>query len=182
VAWSADNEPAWWFNARQAELIVSPDLQTLRLTGEAQATTLAFDERGDAPRRRFTVVWEHGEEFSAYLPASRPEDFPSRPEWLWSVAEPGPYATLVEFLERLRLRDEGASQVAEEGVTEAAHALALDQPQRRYRVVDQTATRLIFQDSGGAYAASFRRLPGSEGWRITGIEPVAVATPTPSSD
>jgi hypothetical protein len=179
VAWFADEEPAWWFNARQAELTVSSDLQTLILTGEAQATTLVFDERGDVPRRRFAVVWERDEETPAYLPASQPEDFPSRTEWLWSVAEPGPYAVLVEFLERLRLRDKGASQLAEGEVVEAALALALDQPQRQYRVVDQTATRLIFRDSGGAYAASFRPASTGARWRLTDIEPVAVATPTP---
>jgi hypothetical protein len=182
VAWLADEEPAWWFNARQAELVVSSDLQTLILTGEAQATTLVFDERGDVPRRRFSVTWERDEETSAYLPASQPEDFPSRTEWLWSMAEPSPYAALVEFLERLRLRDEGARQLAEGEVVEAALALALDQPQRQYRIINQTATRLVFQDSGGAYTASFRPAPTGARWRLTDIEPMTVATPTPPSD
>src|SRR5690606_25540679 len=112
LAWLSDEEPDWWFNARGGAVTVAPDLSRLTVVGEAEHTTDVFYEVGNAPRRPSRVEWVR--ELSSYRLAATEESYQSRRAWLWALAVPSPYATLVEFIERLQVADQsGAAQLVE---------------------------------------------------------------------
>jgi hypothetical protein len=176
VAWNADESPDWWFNAHNASVTVAADLTEVRVTGEALNTTLLFDEYGSVPRRTFTLTWhpdgagfEHTPSVSAYG---------ERYRWLWEVAEPGPYATLVEFLERLILGDEPglAPLVTRAAVIDQARALDLDTPQRRYVVTAMTQDdpAITFGDAEGSVTVQYADPTHAGGpWRISSLRAAA---------
>ncbi len=180
VAWFSDEEPGWWFNAQDATVAVVPDLSALAVVGESSSTTLAFDERGLlAPRRRFRVEWVRRSD--RYVMRPPLDSHAARQAWLWQVAEPSAYATLVEFIERLQLQDErNASQlVTEPSVMTAAIAFGLYLPQRRYEVLlsDEQGI-IVFGDHLGTFVASFSH-PQATGapWQITSLQPVGADFP-----
>lgn len=155
LAWLSDEQPDWWFNARGGALAVSPDLSQLTVTGAAEHTTDAFYEVGDAPRRTFRVAWLR--EANGYRPAATVESYGSRRAWLWALAEPSPYASLVEFVERIQAADQdGAGRLAAgEGVLGAAFYGGLVRPERRYQVVRYEGETIVFRDLDGTFTASF---------------------------
>jgi hypothetical protein len=168
LAWNSDETPLWWLCAHEAALDASPNLDVLTLTGQAPGMTPVFDEFGEAPIRTFRITWVWGE--GAYRPSPPPDAFETRQEWGWLVAEPGAYATLVEFMERLRMGDEvGAGQLlAAPALGATARALGLERTDRRYTVVQADALTIIFRDRIGVTVATFT--PGDP-WLIADLRP-----------
>ncbi|MGF1504513.1 MAG: hypothetical protein ACFB51_05165 [Anaerolineae bacterium] len=174
VRWHSDDNPDWWFNARDARIAVAPDLSRLIVTGQATNTTNTFAESFSDVTRDFTLLWERDED-SRYQPALTASAFASRQEWLWRVAEPSAYTTLVEFIERLRLSEveEAAGFTADPSVLEDALDFGLALPERQFIVTAATETRIEFRDTRGAFVATFitpRRSGGP--WLLTGVRPL----------
>lgn len=175
VLWLADEMPDWWFNAQNATLSIAPDLSELLVIGEAESTTLAFDEADGRPRRQFRVRWVR--EGESYDPTPQNEDFGVRQDFIWIAAEPSPYATLVEFIERLQLQELAGAQrlVSSPDLMDTATSFGLYLIQRPYEVILVEADRIVFRGRQGTFAATFRA-PGVEGdpWLITSIVPTGL--------
>lgn len=176
LAWISDNEPEWWFNAHDASLDITPDLSTITVTGYSEAQPLGFLEKPDDPRRSFRVVWEQGEEDDQFFYRSQSPSsaYSTREAWLWNIAVPSPYASLVEFIERLQREDvDGAAELAiNRLVIQDAEAFGFYLIDRPYEVILSEPERLIIQGRQGTFEITFRA-PQTEGdpWQITGITP-----------
>jgi hypothetical protein len=102
---------------------------------------------------------------------------------LWNVAVPSPYATLVEFIERVRLNDmiSASGLVSNPSVVSSAFAYGLNFPENRFEVIAATGDTISFRCVRGTFNASF--VPplagGNHPWRISRLAPVGVAPPTP---
>ncbi|GAB4468933.1 MAG: hypothetical protein Kow00124_03660 [Anaerolineae bacterium] len=178
VAWAGDEQPDWWMNARNAVLSVTPDLATVTVIGEAPASAPLFNEGEGAPRRTFRMVWERSQETIGYRAATPSQSYRAHHEWLWATAQPSPYATLVEVIERLVLdnRDGLTRLVTSEGLLTVAGRENLHLPSRRYRVLqyDAEAGRIVFQVEGEetTLSASFAPPAGpGQPWRLSSIGP-----------
>jgi hypothetical protein len=183
VAWPGDEEPGWWFNATNGALSVSDDLERLVVEGEAPHTTLAFQEQGSTPRRRFRVEWTRDDD--RYRQSPPESGYDTRREWLWAVAMPSAYATLVEFIERMQLgeEDEAADLVAGPDVLAAAQRLGLHRPTRRYLVTGYSAQTITFRDQENAYMATFAPSGEGEGtWQIIGLRQLGITPETPTPE
>jgi hypothetical protein len=176
LAWLSDEDPGWWLNAAGGALSITSDLSQLTVTGEAPRTTEAFYEQVGGPRRAFRVTWERTPQGYALAPG--PEGFPSWQAWLWQAAVPAPYATLVEFIERLQIGDhEGAAALAADpALVEAAVDFGLQLPERRYQVIEAEADRIVFRDVKGSFMVTFSPPQDETGpWQITGLTPYGAA-------
>lgn len=185
VAWPGDEEAGWWFNATNGALSVSDDLDRLVVEGEAPHSTLAFQEQDTTPHRRFRVEWVR--DGDSYRQAPPESGYSSRQEWLWVVAVPSAYATLVEFVEQMQLgqEDDAADLVADPDVLDAAQALELYLPTRRYLVTGYSAQTITFRDQQNAYMATFAPPEADdEPWQIIGLRQLGAApqTPTPENE
>jgi hypothetical protein len=173
VAWIGDETPDWWFNARNAAVVVAPDRSLLLVKGEALNTTQVFSEPSDGPLRTFHMEWQRTE--NSYQPEFPVPPYGSREAWLWAAAEPSPYATLVEFIERLQLGDEdGALALASRpAVVADAISFGVYLIGRQYEVIGYDEERIVFRDIQGTFVASFRQsLSGEAQWLITDIAPL----------
>jgi len=185
VIWLAGNDPDWWFNAANAAVALSPDLARITLVGDAQGTTSVFREGANTPQRRFRISWARDKDAYAQFPAMGGSD--NRQNWLWQIAEPSAYATLVEFLERLRIRDDkgAAMLVTDPAVVDTARSFGLHFPENSYTVTFQDDQRIAFQGRQGAFVSTFQPpAPGSppeQDWLIIDIEPAGAAPPYPSA-
>lgn len=185
LSWLSDEAPDWWFNAVGGNLQVEPDLSRLAVVGQADDTTGVFYEIGDAPRRTFRVGWVR--EMDGYQLSPLVESYPSRVDWLHSVAEPSPYTSLVAFIERLQALDEsGAARlVTDETLLNTAVDLGLHRSGRRYQIVSVEDDAITFRDLDGAYRAAFRP-PGEGGgdWLISvlSVEESLEVQPTPEPE
>lgn len=176
VAWLSDEVSDWWFNAVGGTLYTAPDRSQLVVVGEAARTTEAFYEQVGEPRRSFRLMWERVGDHYALSPS--PQAYDDRQAWLWEVAEPSPYATLVEFVERLQAGDEeGAARlVGDQDVLVAARDFGLYLPERRYQVVESTTDRIVFRDVQATLVASFRPPQATgEKWQIVSLMPFGAA-------
>lgn len=176
LAWLSDEDPGWWLNASGGALSIASDLSRLTVTGEAPRTTEAFYEHVGGPRRVFRVTWERT--LQGYTLAPGPEDFALRQAWLWQAAIPAPYATLVEFVERLQMGDHdgAAALAADPALVEAAVGFGLQLPERRYQVIEAEADRIVFRDVQGTFVAAFARPRGETGpWQIIDLAPYGAA-------
>ncbi len=183
TAWLSDEEPDWWFNAVGGTLDVSPDLSQLIVTGQATRTTDAFYEQSGEPRRSFRLVWQR--QGDGYVLSPSPQSYSSRQAWLWDVAEPSPYATLVEFVERMQAGDEEgiAPLVGHQEVLTAAYDFGLHLAERRYQVVGGAADRIVFRDMHATFVASFRPpLQAGGTWLIIDLAPAGAVQEDGSSD
>lgn len=185
VAWFSDEDPDWWFNAYDATVLVEADLSSLIVTGKSNNTTDVFDESGqyddEVLARKFRVIWARDED--GYLRMPSVGAFPDRQTWLWSIAEPSPYATLIEFIERLRRYDEaGAANLAGSAdVVTASMDFGLYLPDRQYQILSYSEDIIIFRDRRGAFIATFdQRDKGVGIWQIESIKPLGVAVPEPT--
>lgn len=183
VMWASDEEPDWWFNAQNATVSVAPYLSRLTVTGEAAGSTPIFREEGNAPRRTFRVEWLREQERYRLSPAMGSQK--DRQNWVWRVAIPSAYTTLVEFIERVRLRDTpGATQlVSDPAILAAAFSFGLHLPDVQYMVAAYDEASITFQSQQGAFVATFEP-PAAEGaaWLLTDLQPLGAAsseTPTP---
>ncbi len=172
TAWVGDEEPGWWFNAVGGQLSLAPDRSLLTVSGSAEETTQAFYEEPGINLRVFNVSWQREE--NGYVAAPPMPQYSGRMEWLWEVAEPSSYATLVEFVERLQIGDiDGAGGlVSDQEVLSAAVDFGLTLPDRRYQVLSIDQAQIVFRDLQGTFVADFQP-PGSDHdkWLITGIYP-----------
>ncbi len=179
TTWLGDEEPGWWFNAVGGQLNVSPDRSKLTVSGSAEETTQAFYEEEGENVRVFSVDWQRvGNTYVTAPPL--PQDS-ARTEWLWEVAEPSPYATLVEFIERLQAGDvDGAGALAAgQDVLSAAADFGLTLPQRCYQVIGIEPEQIVFRDLQGTFVVDFQPPVTEQGkWLITGIRPPGGDTST----
>jgi hypothetical protein len=180
VAWFSDEDPDWWLSARNSQMSISPDLQTLTVVGEADHSSAAFEEPPGTPRRMFRVEWLRAENGYRLSPAPGPDS--NRTTWQWQVAVPSAYATLVEFIERLRINDvEGAGHlVTDPAVVTRGFDFGLHFPENRFQVIAFAATQITFRSVRGTFIAAFRP-PQAEDrpWLISSVIPMGAAPPTP---
>ncbi|MBN1120960.1 MAG: hypothetical protein JXJ17_07775 [Anaerolineae bacterium] len=171
TAWLGDEAPGWWFNAVGGQLNLAPDRSLLTVSGSADGTTQVFYETEEVCRA-FNVDWQRvGNTYVSVPPM--PQDS-VRMEWLWEVAEPSPYATLVEFVERLQVGDvDGAGALAADpDVLSTAADFGLTLSQRRYQVLGIEPEQIVFRDLQGTFVADFQPPVAEQGkWLITGIHP-----------
>ncbi|NDJ54121.1 MAG: hypothetical protein GYB68_13710 [Chloroflexi bacterium] len=176
VNWLSDEDPDWWFNSQNGRMAVASDLSLLAVEGEAENTTAVFIETDESPTRRFRVFWVREE--SVYIISPPVGSHPSRQAWLWQIAQPSPYATLVEFIERLRNTDQGraANLTTSDQVVLDALDFGLYQRDREFRVVQTEQgdeTIIVFQDQRGAFVARFNAPTTDEApWLISDIRPI----------
>jgi hypothetical protein len=180
VSWLSDEQPDWWFNTRNAVMTVAPYLSRLTVTGQAIGSTSIFDESGTAPLRTFKVEWLREQDHYRLSPAMGVQK--ERQSWIWKTAQPSTYATLVEFIEHIRLLDstEAGHLASDSSVVTSAFAFGLHLSDDRYRVTASTETTITFQGQQGAFVATFRP-PESENapWLITSLQPLGAIKPTP---
>jgi len=181
LVWLSDEDPDWWFNVRNATVTVSSDLQTITVVGESGHNSAAFDEAPGSPRRSFGVEWRRRE--IGYAMSPRPESDADRTAWKWRVALPSPYATLVEFVERVRLNDMvGAGKlVTDPGIVSAAFAFGLNFPENRFKVTSYDPNSITIQSVRGTFVVGIK--PPEAGadrpWLIRSLSPIGSAPPTP---
>lgn len=181
VGWFGDEDPDWWFNTRNAVVTVSPDLQNLKVTGEADHTSPAFDELATSPHRTFSVEWHKLPSGYAMSPAAGSEA--GRTAWLWQIAVPSAYATLVEFVERIRINDmNGAGRlVTDPSVVATAFSFGLQFPENRFQITDFDPNRITIISVRGTFVVSIKPPPqgADRPWLISAITPIGIAPPTP---
>jgi hypothetical protein len=178
-AWNGDEVAGWWFNAEGGVLTVAEDLSWLEMTGPAEATTDAFYELSpDSPRRTFRIRWHR--QLDSYEMVVRPDAYGQRREWLWQVAEASPYATLVEFVERMQVGDEDGAAALTTGadVVQAAEDFGLTLYERRFQVASMEEDRIVFRDVQGTLVALFSP-PEATGapWCIRALAPLGAEEP-----
>jgi hypothetical protein len=177
VFWNSDEASDWWLSAWGGTLTVEPDLSRLVLVGEASNTSQAFIEEDGLPRRTFRTTWVR-EENQYILSPPIGTDYQA---WLWQVAEPSAYATLVEFIERLQNGDvTGANQLIANGsVLTSATDFGLDLPERQFRVSAYNDSTILFHDRQGSFVAMFKTPVLQEApWLIESLKPLG-AEPLP---
>lgn len=176
--WSSDEAADWWLNAWGGTLAVEPDLSQLVLVGEARNTSPAFIEGDGAPHRTLKITWIREENQYILSPPIEAD----RQAWLWQVTEPSAYATLVEFIERLRNGDERSANrlIADGAVLTAATDFGLDLPAREFQVSAYNDSTILFHDRQGSFVATFKspELQGAA-WLIESLKPLG-AEPLPS--
>jgi hypothetical protein len=175
VSWISDDMPDWWFNARNATLDIQPDLSSIAVVGEAQKSTVTFEEGEGTPQRLFRLVWER--DLDLYQLNAPISGYDSREAWLWNVAVPSAYATLVEFIERLQRQQVQQataltvnSTVMDEALDFGFHLIGAS-----YKVMLSEPDRLIVQGHQGTFEIGFQELEGL--WRITSIKPTGIPQP-----
>jgi hypothetical protein len=175
VAWLSDDAPDWWFNARNASLDIQPDLSSIAVTGEAEKTTVTFNESDGAPQRTFTLIWER--DLNLYQLRAPISAYDTRDTWLWSVAVPSPYATLVEFIQRLQRNQLQQAEVliVNSEVFDDALAFGFQLISSSYTVILSEPDRLIIQGHQGTFEITFQQSDGA--WKITGIAPTGIPEP-----
>jgi len=176
--WSSDQEP-WrdlWMTADGHVSFAAGDLSLLRMEGSSWGVFLEEDpffECHACPHRFFDVMWER--QGNEYLPqVTLPLDA-SYYDRLWEITQPSPYASLFEFLRRLRAGDEaGAMQLTSDPlVVEEAKALGLGDPAVTYEVAWGPAPEdtLLFstEDLTREFVATFVQPSEGEHWLLTDI-------------
>lgn len=157
VAWNSVDTPKWWFNSRNASLVIEPDLSRVAVVGQAPGNTLVFNESGDSIQRQFRITWLRNDSLDIYQPEFSSEQFASREAWLWRIAVPSPYATLVEFIERLQRDDrEGLLRLVHTGeVIEDARDFGFALINQSYDVILSESDRLVIRGHQGLFEINF---------------------------
>lgn len=179
VMWFSDEQPDWWFNARNATISVAPYLSRLTVIGEAENGTAVFREEGDVPRRAFKTEWLRDQEHYELTPAIGSQR--DRHDWVWQAAMPSAYSTLVEFVERVRLHDtQGAVQlVSDPSIVTAAFSFGVHLPDVQYTVTTYEQGSITFQSPQGTFVATFQA-PTTDAapWVITSLQPLGAVSST----
>lgn len=174
-----------WITADRDVSFAANDLSLIRTEGSSWGVAFGeedpFFECHACPHRYFEILWE--KQGDLYVPkVTLPPDAPYY-DRLWEVTRPSFYASLFEFLRRLRAGDEaGAAElVADPSVIDQAKTLGLDDPTRSFisDFPDMPAHGMIFvfsendEDFLPQYEASFQLLTAEqEHWLIDGIRQV----------
>lgn len=177
--WPSDPEP-WrdlWITADGRVSFAAQDLSFLKMEGSSWGVFLEEDpffECHACAHRFFDVLWER--EGDKYLPqVTLPLDAPYY-DRLWEITQPSPYASLFEFLRRLRAGDElGALElVAETSLLDQAVALGLDDRAVIYMVEwgpeSQATLPFSTEDLTREFVATFVQPGEGEHWLLTDIE------------
>ncbi|MBI3286595.1 MAG: hypothetical protein HYZ68_00960 [Chloroflexi bacterium] len=171
----------FWITADGEASFAAEDLSLVRTRGSfwGEPAEMAFFECGACPHRFVEIIWER--QGDLYVPqVTLPESAPFY-DRLWEVALPSPYATLTEFLRRLRKGDEaGALQLAANAtVIDQARALSLDHPASAFIAhTPSESNPLLFSDYESTdfspqYEAHFQAPAGSGGhWLLIEIRKV----------
>jgi hypothetical protein len=182
IMWRGDDEPVWWFNNAHATLQVADNLEHLVVTGLTEETSFAFDPGAEgALQRTFKLLWRRTEE--GYVPEPNPQSYQDRRHWVWAAAEPSAYATLVEFTERLVLREteEARALATDDAAFNNSIAFGMQLEGRYYQIVAQNdmSHTITFKDTQGTFVASFEP-PANEGesWLISNVLPIGAAQST----
>ncbi|MFQ5886689.1 MAG: hypothetical protein ACE5II_05605, partial [Anaerolineae bacterium] len=175
--WPSDPEP-WrdlWITADGHVSFATGDLSLLRMEGSSWGLLEEdpFFECHACAHRFFNLLWER--QGDRYLPqVTLPLDAPFY-DRLWEITQPSPYASLFEFLRRLRAGDEaGALQLTSDiSVVEEAKALGLDDPAVTYMVGWEPAPEetLLFstEDLAREFVATFEQPSEGGHWLLTDI-------------
>jgi hypothetical protein len=176
--WPSAPEP-WrelWMTADGDVSFAAQDLSLLRMEGSSWGVFLEeapFFECHACPHRFFDLLWER--QGDKYLPqVTLPLDAPYY-DRIWEITQPSPYASLFEFLRRLRAGDEaGAMQLTSDpSVVEEAKALGLGDPAADYMVEWEPAPEdtLLFstEDLTKKFAATFVQPSEGKHWLLTDI-------------
>jgi len=134
--WPSDPEP-WrdlWITADGRVSFTAGDLSLLRMEGSSWGLLEEdpFFECHACAHRFFDLLWER--QGDNYLPqVTLPLDAPYY-DRLWEITQPSPYASLFEFLRRLRAGDEAEALelVSDPSVIDQAKALGLQDPTVTY--------------------------------------------------
>jgi len=170
-----------WSPAGQSEWICTdgsisfgdPGLSRLLLVGSSfgldSGDNVVFSECHACPHRTLRSVWERqGNEYVRL--SSLPPDAP-RAKRLWEMTEPSPYASLYEFIRRLRAGDQvGARLLAvNDDVLVQATAHGLAEPGVRLVVDKAEGNQITFSagDTPGPLAAEMEEQGGQ--WRVSRI-------------
>jgi len=176
--WPSDPEP-WrdlWITADGDVSFAAGDLSLLRMEGSSWGVFLEEDpffECHACAHRFFDVLWER--QGDKYVPqVTLPPDAPYY-DRLWEITQPNPYASLFEFLRRLRAGDEpGALRLSSDpSVIEEAKALGLDDPAITYMVEwgpeSQATLSFSTEDLTRKFVATFVQPSEGEDWLLTDI-------------
>jgi len=176
--WPSDPEP-WrelWLTADGEVSFAAQDLSLLRMKGGSWGVFSEEDpffECHVCPHRFFDLLWER--QGDDYLPqVTLPLDAPHY-DRLWEITQPNPYASLFEFLRRLRAGDEtGALQLSSDpSVVEKAKALGLDDPAVTYMVEwgpeSQATLPFSTEDLTRQFVVTFEQPSEAEHWLLTVI-------------
>lgn len=177
--WSSDQEP-WrelWITADGHVSFAAQDLSLLRMEGSSWGVFLEGDpffECHACPHRFFDLLWERRRD--KYLPqVTLPLDAPYY-DRIWEITQPSPYASLFEFLRRLRAGDEAEALrlTSDPSVVEEAKALGLDDTAVVYLAQGepgQPEDTLLFstEDLARKFAATFAQPSEGEHWLLTDI-------------
>ncbi len=176
--WPSDSEP-WrdlWITADGDVSFAAGDLSLLQMEGSSWGLLEEepFFECHACAHRFFDVLWER--QGDKYVPqVTLPLDAPFY-DRLWEITQPNPYASLFEFLRRLRAGDEtGALQLSSDpSVVEKAKALGLDDPAVTYMVEwgpeSQATLSFSTEDLARQFVATFVQPSEGEDWLLTDIE------------
>ena len=176
--WPSDSEP-WrdlWITADGGVSFAAGDLSLLRMEGSSWGVFLEEDpffECHACAHRFFDVLWER--QGDKYVPqVTLPPDAPYY-DRLWEITQPNPYASLFEFLRRLRASDEpGALQLSgDPSVIEEAKALGLEDGAVTYMVEwgpeSQATLSFSTEDLTRRFVATFMQPSEGEHWLLTDI-------------
>jgi len=176
--WPSEKEP-WrdlWITADGHLSFAAGDLSLLRMEGSSWGIFMEeepFFECHACPHRLFDLLWER--QGDKYLPqVTLPLEAPYY-DRLWEITQPSPYASLFEFLRRLRAGDEaGALELTSDpSVAEGAKALGLDDTTVTYIVEWEAAPEetLLFstEDLSRKFVATFTQPNEGEDWLLTDI-------------
>lgn len=175
LAWISDEAPDWWFNARNASLDIEPDLSAIAVTGQSDQTIATFNESDTTPQRSYTLIWERN--LNAYALKAPISGYESRDAWMWSVAVPTAYSTLVEFIQRLQLNQvqQAKALTVNSEVFDQALAFGFQLIGTAYTVILSEPDRLIVQGHQGTFEITFQQ--SEAGWRIAGFKPTGIPEP-----
>ncbi len=176
--WPTELEPRddLWIATDGEITFASDDLSLLQVRGSSFLVDYPeeiFFECHACPHRFFDLLWERRRD--RYLPqVTLPVDAPYY-DRLWEITQPSPYASLFEFLRRLRAGDEaGAMQLTSDpSVVEEAKALGVDDTTVTYMVEWEPAPEdtLLFstEDLAKKFAATFVQPSEGKHWLLTDI-------------
>lgn len=125
-----------WVTADGEVSFAADDFSLIRTEGSSWGAAFMeedpFFECHACPHRYFEVLWER--QGDLYVPQVSPPDDAPYYDRLWEVTQPSPYATLFEFLRRLRAGDEDGAMELAVGpeVIEQAQDLGLDDTSRSF--------------------------------------------------
>ena len=132
-----------------------------------------FFECHACPHRFFDVLWER--QGDRYLPqVTLPLDA-LHYDRLWEITQPSPYASLFEFLRRLRAGDEprALQLTSDSSVVAKAKVLGLDDPAVTYMVewgpAPEEALLFSTEDLTREFVATFVQPSEGEHWLLTDI-------------